>query len=581
MESLGESAHRWQTELPEPYKRTIQAAMDAENAYVDLFLANNPDYIPSIWKRSGQSKLFRLSANECEGFSQPGEPSVPLFGGGVLKLLGGDRQARERAAREVAILARLNSDSRFRQSVAPLAGFGDGPGGVFIVTPFLDGGTVAMMLDPEGRERPAFHNTIAPPLRTESRSPQPPNVRYADLLDRVSFFLKLVELVDQLHCAGIFHRDLKPENIMISDAGEPLLIDFGIATFTDAENLTRMSEKVGPRTFIAPEARRSQIGDDSWGLAERYSIGKLLHCFVAGTTQVYAEEPIPPPERIAQVSGNQHMTFFDDQVAALIDVDPFRRPELPSVIATIKQWLDAQLEIERGTAPSYFDAKLFETLRNTTIASTPASEEIDDVRVSQGATARASLRVSSIQKAVSDAFTLGASDIRDALPKVVALTSVVVDIKNGDHVWELADMERFGVPRANRAGFVCQVVVEYPPSAASLHGQLWVTSYAPESRDARTPLWRIAQPIQLFSVITASNEAFGSGSSHGILIPVIDAHPPFIRQKWCTAEDDVADAAIRLVAEMYSFFRSRYIGRFLELTATGQSLPERWLGVSD
>jgi hypothetical protein len=109
-------------------------------------LSNNPEYIPSVWKTSGQSRVYRLNERESSGFRLGQEPNVPLLDGLVLKVLGDEVQARERARQEVTLLAELNNDERFRDSIVSLAGFGEGPDGVFIATPFIVGGTVTQKL---------------------------------------------------------------------------------------------------------------------------------------------------------------------------------------------------------------------------------------------------------------------------------------------------------------------------------------------------------------------------------------------------------------------------------------------------
>ena len=52
---------------------------------------------------------------------------------------------------------------------------------------------------------------------------------------------------------GVVHRDLKPRNIMIRKDGSPCILDFGIATAGDVDELTRPGIALGTMHYIAPE----------------------------------------------------------------------------------------------------------------------------------------------------------------------------------------------------------------------------------------------------------------------------------------------------------------------------------------
>ena len=65
----------------------------------------------------------------------------------------------------------------------------------------------------------------------------------------------LVYALDVIWRRNVVHRDIKPANILITPAGEPRVIDLGIARFLDDASLTASIAGCGPATpiYAAPE----------------------------------------------------------------------------------------------------------------------------------------------------------------------------------------------------------------------------------------------------------------------------------------------------------------------------------------
>ncbi len=64
----------------------------------------------------------------------------------------------------------------------------------------------------------------------ENSESLPPN------FDLQSFYQKLVTSVKKMHSLGVLHRDLHKGNVMIDENGDPVIIDFGLATYNSASS---------------------------------------------------------------------------------------------------------------------------------------------------------------------------------------------------------------------------------------------------------------------------------------------------------------------------------------------------------
>jgi len=131
---------------------------------------------------------------------------------------------------------------------------------------------------------------------------------------RAAGYVKTIaEAIQYAHDHGVLHRDLKPSNVLIDHAGQPRIIDFGLAKRLHSDPqlsaindpLTRTGHVLGSPNFIPPEqaaGKRGAIGRHS----DIYSLGALLYHlltarppFAAATTheivhQVLNTEPVGP-----------------------------------------------------------------------------------------------------------------------------------------------------------------------------------------------------------------------------------------------------------------------------------------------
>src|SRR5213596_1461364 len=70
----------------------------------------------------------------------------------------------------------------------------------------------------------------------------------------VELMAKVARAVEYAHSRGVLHRDIKPGNILLDDHDEPLVSDFGLAKWLNANtDLTKSLTTFGTAGYIAPE----------------------------------------------------------------------------------------------------------------------------------------------------------------------------------------------------------------------------------------------------------------------------------------------------------------------------------------
>ncbi|MFF2727979.1 protein kinase [Streptomyces sp. NPDC058008] len=143
--------------------------------------------------------------------------------------------------------------------------------------------------------------------------------------------LQVLRGLAAVHESGVLHRDVKPHNILFRPDGRALLMDFGIATFEGAAQVTRSHEIIGTPQYLAPELlshtpdnpRPASTASDLWALGVTlYEMVEGRRPFDGGGSFevliAVRESPTPPTRYAGPLAG---------LIAGLLQKDPGQRPD--------------------------------------------------------------------------------------------------------------------------------------------------------------------------------------------------------------------------------------------------------------
>jgi len=232
----------------------------------------------------------------------------------------------KRFEREAKALAKLN-----HLNIVAIIDYGSYNGSPYLVMPFIPSGTLKDKLG-----KPI-------PFREAARTLAP-----------------LARALAYAHDQEIIHRDVKPSNILITQSGDPVLTDFGVAKLleeVDGNTLTGTGMGLGTPEYMAPEQWQGKADSRS----DQYALGVIFYEMVTGQKPYTADTPIAimlkqlnePLPKLRQLKSDlpEEVEF---SVLKMMAKDPENRyPDMSAVARVLEKVATQQLPIRDQTG--YFE----------------------------------------------------------------------------------------------------------------------------------------------------------------------------------------------------------------------------------
>ncbi len=145
--------------------------------------------------------------------------------------------------------------------------------------------TSAEVSQPDLSPRPPPHDAEADPGLAKEAASALETMEGLTYVETILWMaLRLADGLAHAHERGILHRDLKPANVLLTDDGQPMLLDFNLAEDTKQPKNVTLAAVGGTLPYMAPEHLTAFQGLENKvdARSDLYSFGVILYELLAG-----------------------------------------------------------------------------------------------------------------------------------------------------------------------------------------------------------------------------------------------------------------------------------------------------------
>jgi eukaryotic-like serine/threonine-protein kinase len=196
-------------------------------------------------------------------------------------------------------------------------------------------GLITLLHSSSNQSRPAPDPSAAPPAVHEpAPAHQPSSTAVLDLLGGLSYqdailwiAARLADGLAHAHDRGVLHRDLKPANVLLTDDGQPMLLDFNLAGDARLDGLAEAARLCGTLPYMSPEHLESFAGSKRVvdGRSDLFALGVILFELLTG------RHPFPVYGKATTETLNQ-MVSDRRQAPRLADKNPAISPAVEAIV---------------------------------------------------------------------------------------------------------------------------------------------------------------------------------------------------------------------------------------------------------